>query len=258
MLAKRIIPCLDIKNGNVVKGIKFRNHKIICEDIFTLVKRYMSENADELVFYDITAYTENKVASKNLIYKIAEILNLPFCVAGGIKSVTDANIILSNGADKISINSPAIDDPCLISRLADKFGSQCVVVGIDSIFDAKKKKYFVFKYTGDSKKIVNTNLYTLDWVKKVQKLGAGEIVLNVINFDGLNQGYDIKQLNKIRKICKIPLIASSGAGTYKHFYDVFNESNVDGALAASVFHNKKIHINKLKKFLFKKGIEVRL
>ncbi|WP_343190017.1 imidazole glycerol phosphate synthase subunit HisF [Buchnera aphidicola] len=258
MLAKRIIPCLDIKNNKIVKGIKFKNHKIISENILSIVNRYMLEGADELVFYDILAYTENKLANKNLVYKISRILNIPFCVAGGIRSVEDANKILSNGADKISINSPAIDNPNLISLLANKFGKQCVVVGIDSFFNKKLNKYFVFKYTGDSKKIVNTNLYTYDWVKKVQELGAGEIVLNVINFDGLNLGYDIKQLKKIRKICRVPLIASSGAGSYKHFYDVFKNANVDGALAASVFHNKKIHIKKLKNFLFKKGIEVRL
>ncbi|WP_343188287.1 imidazole glycerol phosphate synthase subunit HisF [Buchnera aphidicola (Ceratoglyphina bambusae)] len=258
MLAKRIIPCLDIKNNKVVKGKKFRNHKIISEDILSLVSRYVKEGADELVFYDITAYTSNKLVNKNWIYKISKILDIPFCVAGGIKSIEDAKKILSNGADKISINSSAIDNPKLISKLADKFGKQCIVVGIDSMFDRISKKYFVFKYTGDSSKTIKTNIYTLDWVKKVQKLGAGEIVLNVINFDGLNSGYDINQLKSIKKICKVPLIASSGAGCYSHFYKVFLKSNVDGALAASVFHSKRINIKKLKNYLFEKGIEVRL
>ncbi|WP_343184111.1 imidazole glycerol phosphate synthase subunit HisF [Buchnera aphidicola (Ceratovacuna keduensis)] len=258
MLAKRIIPCLDIKDGKVVKGIKFKNHRTISKNIFSMVKNYVKEGADELVFYDISAYTQNKIVNKNLIYKISKIINIPFCVSGGIRTVKDASEILLSGADKISINSPAIDNPFLISKLADRFGKQCVVVGIDSFFNSKLNKYFVFKYTGDNKKTVNTNLSTLYWVKKVQKLGAGEIVLNVMNFDGLKLGYDIKQLKKIRKICKVPLIASSGAGSMNHFYEVFYKTNVDGALAASVFHDNKINIKKLKIFLFKKGIEVRL
>ncbi|BGI51320.1 MAG: imidazole glycerol phosphate synthase subunit HisF [Buchnera aphidicola (Ceratovacuna japonica)] len=258
MLAKRIIPCLDIKDNKLVKGIKFRNHRTISKDMFSIIKNYVLDKADELVFYDITAYTKNRLVNEKLVQKISEIIDIPFCVSGGIKTMEDANKILMSGADKISINSPAIDDPNLISKLANRFGSQCVVVGIDSFFDSSIKKYVVFKYTGDSKKTVRTNLYTLDWINQIQDLGAGEIVLNVINFDGLCLGYDIRQLKKIRKICKIPLIASSGAGSFNHFYKVFKEADVNGALAASVFHDNKINIKSLKKFLFNKGIEVRL
>ncbi|WP_343154854.1 imidazole glycerol phosphate synthase subunit HisF [Buchnera aphidicola (Pseudoregma panicola)] len=258
MLAKRIIPCLDIKDGNIVKGIKFKNHRIISKNIFSMIKNYIEDGADELVFYDISAYVKNKLVNEKLIYKISKIIDIPFCVSGGIKTIEDAKKILFSGADKISINSPAIDNPNLISKLANRFGRQCIVIGIDSFFDSILNKYFVFKYTGDSKKIVKTNLSTLDWVKRVQELGAGEIVLNVINFDGLKSGYDIIQLKKIRKICKIPLVASSGAGSINHFYEVFHKSDVDGALAASVFHDNKISIKELKQFLFKKGIEIRL
>ncbi|CAL4042337.1 imidazole glycerol phosphate synthase subunit HisF [Buchnera aphidicola] len=256
MLAKRIIPCLDVKDGLVVKGIQFRNHKTI-GNIISLAKYYVKEGADELVFYDITASPKNRLVDKRWIEKIAEVIDIPFCVAGGINSVSDAVDILKFGADKVSINSPAIKDPSLITRIADRFGVQCVVIGIDSWFDSVKNNYQVYQYTGDSHKTISTNLETINWIKRVQTLGAGEIVLNMMNQDGMLCGYDLFLLKKARKICKVPLIASGGAGKLEHFYDVFNHTDVDGALAASVFHNKSIKIRALKKFLLNKGIEIR-
>ncbi|CAL4319085.1 Imidazole glycerol phosphate synthase subunit HisF [Buchnera aphidicola (Eriosoma grossulariae)] len=256
MLAKRIIPCLDVKDGIVVKGIQFKNHEII-GSILPLVKRYLTEGADELVFYDIAASVKNELVDKQWISDIAEFIDIPFCVSGGIKTIDDVKMILSFGADKISINSPALSDPNLISRIADKFGVQCLVVGIDSWFDKYDNTYKVYQYTGDSKKILKTSWNTMEWVTQVQKLGAGEIVLNVMNHDGLCSGYDLLQLKKIRKICKIPLIASGGAGSMSDFYDVFHTAGVDGALAATVFHKEIINIKKLKSFLINNGLEIR-
>ncbi|WP_075431718.1 imidazole glycerol phosphate synthase subunit HisF [Buchnera aphidicola] len=256
MLAKRIIACLDIKDGYVVKGIQFKKH-IIIGDIVQLAKFYSNEGIDELVLYDITASSQNRIVNKDWISRIAEVINIPFSVAGGINTIEEAAKILRLGADKISINSPALLDPFLISRLADRFGSQCVVVGVDSWFNKRKKKYEVFQYTGDSKKIFQTCWDTFDWIKKIQLLGAGEIVLNTMNTDGMQKGYDISQLSKVRKICKVPLIASGGAGDVRDFLFVFQKANVDGALAASVFHNKIISINILKDFLMHHGVEIR-
>jgi len=256
MLAKRIIPCLDVKNGVVVKGIQFRDHKKV-GNIIQLAEYYAREGADELVFYDITASPASKLVDKNWIEQIATVIDIPFCVAGGINSIRDVEDVLKFGADKISINSPAIKDPSLISRIADRFGVQCVVIGIDSCFDSIKKCYQVYQYTGDESKIYKTNLETTDWIKKVQKLGAGEIVLNMMNQDGMNCGYDVFFLKKARKICHVPLIASGGAGKIEHFYDVFHHADVDGALAASVFHKKIIKIRELKNFLLNQGIMIR-
>ncbi|WP_422667563.1 imidazole glycerol phosphate synthase subunit HisF [Buchnera aphidicola] len=256
MLAKRIIACLDVKNDMVVKGIQFKNHMVV-GDILSLATKYTEEGIDELVFYDITASTNNKLVNRNWIKKISEVINIPFCVAGGIKSVKDAQDVLSCGADKISINSSALINPDLITQIADRFGTQCVVVGIDSWFDKIKKCYMVHQYTGDIKKSYQTNWKTIDWIKKIQNNGAGEIVLNMMNQDGLQNGYDVIQLQEMRKVCKVPLIASGGAGTVEHFYDALYYANTDGVLAASVFHKNIIDIKYLKAFLIKKGIEVR-
>ncbi|XRX42538.1 MAG: imidazole glycerol phosphate synthase subunit HisF [Buchnera aphidicola (Eriosoma harunire)] len=256
MLAKRIIPCLDVRDGIVVKGVQFKNHKII-GSILPLITRYIKEGADELVFYDISASPNNELVNYEWISEIAEIIDIPFCVAGGIKTILDVKKILSYGADKISINSPALADPSLISRIADQFGTQCLVVGIDSWFDEKDENYKVYQYTGDNKRTLQTQWITEDWVEKVQILGAGEIVLNVMNHDGVCNGYDLLQLSSIRKICKVPLIASGGAGGMSDFYDVFNISQVEGALAATVFHNQIINIKDLKCFLINKGLEIR-
>ncbi|MFZ7200940.1 imidazole glycerol phosphate synthase subunit HisF [Avibacterium avium] len=256
MLAKRIIPCLDVRDGQVVKGVQFRNHEII-GDIVPLAKRYAEEGADELVFYDITASSDGRTVDKSWVERVAKEINIPFCVAGGIKTIADAEQIFTFGADKISINSPALADPDLISRLADRFGVQAIVVGIDTWYDAEQNKYWVNQYTGDEKRTRQTNWQTLDWVQEVQKRGAGEIVLNMMNQDGVRQGYDLVQLKKVREVCNVPLIASGGAGEMVHFRDAFIEANVDGALAASVFHKRIIDIGELKRYLRNENIEVR-
>ncbi|MBE8597676.1 imidazole glycerol phosphate synthase subunit HisF [Xenorhabdus sp. BG5] len=256
MLAKRIIPCLDVRDGQVVKGVQFRNHEII-GDIVPLAQRYAQEGADELVFYDITASSDGRVVDKSWVAKIAEVIDIPFCVAGGIKSVEEAGQILAFGADKISINSPALADPSLINRLADRYGVQCVVVGIDTWFDEKTNSYQVYQFTGDEKRTTATRWQTLDWIKEVQQRGAGEIVLNMMNQDGVRNGYELTQLKLVRDVCSVPLIASGGAGAPEHFRDAFQLANVDGALAASVFHKQIININELKQYLATQGIEVR-
>ncbi len=257
MLAKRIIPCLDVKDGMVVKGVQFRNHEII-GDIVPLAKRYAVEGADELVFYDITASSDGRVVDKSWVSRIAEVIDIPFCVAGGIKSEQDAKEILMMGADKISINSPALRDPTLIARLADYFGQQCIVVGIDSFFDKESKQYQVYQFTGDEKRTQKTNWTTFEWIKEVQRYGAGEIVLNCMNQDGVRQGYDIEQLKQARAVCNVPLIASGGAGKIEHFKDVFQQADVDGGLAASVFHKGIIPISELKQYLSTQNVEIRL
>jgi cyclase len=256
MLARRIIPCLDVRDGKVVKGVQFRNHEII-GDIVPLAQKYAEAGADELVFYDITASADGRVVDKSWVSRIAEVIDIPFCVAGGIKSESDAKEILMMGADKISINSPALRDPTLISRLADHFGQQCVVVGIDSFYDKDTGTYQVYQFTGDEKRTQKTGWTTFDWIEKVVSLGAGEIVLNCMNQDGVRQGYDIDQLKQARAVCNVPLIASGGAGTMKHFSNVYQQADVDGALAASVFHKGIIPISELKTYLKSQNIEVR-
>ena len=257
MLAKRIIPCLDVRDGKVVKGVQFRNHEII-GDIVPLAQQYAQAGADELVFYDITASSDQRVVDKSWVSRIAEVIDIPFCVAGGIKSEQDAQEILMMGADKISINSPALRDPDLISRLADVFGQQCIVVGIDSFYNQDENQYQVYQFTGDEARTQKTRWTTFDWIKEVQQRGAGEIVLNCMNQDGVRQGYDIEQLKLARAACNVPLIASGGAGEIAHFSDVFQQADVDGALAASVFHKGIIAIKTLKNYLHQQNIEIRL
>jgi cyclase len=254
MLSRRIIPCLDVKDSQVVKGVKFKNHEVI-GDVVELAKRYSDEGADELVFYDITASAEKRSVDTDWVEKVASVINIPFCVAGGIRSVEDARAVLNSGADKISINSPALERPMLISEIADVFGIQCVVVGVDSM--EKEGEYYVYKYTGSEATSTEAGYKTSDWIKKAQKLGAGEIVLNCMNSDGTRDGYDLKQLSRMREIISVPLIASGGAGKITDFESVFRESNVDGALAASVFHKKIIEIAELKTSLSASGLVVR-
>lgn len=256
MLARRIIPCLDVRDGKVVKGVQFRNHEII-GDIVPLAKAYAEQGADELVFYDITASSDGRVVDKSWVRRIAEVIDIPFCVAGGIKSVADAGLILEMGADKISVNSPALARPELISELEHSFGQQCVVIGIDSFFDKETGQYQVYQFTGDESRTQKTRWQTLDWLKRVQELGGGEIVLNCMNQDGVRQGYDLTQLQLMRNACKVPLIASGGAGAMQHFADVFEQADVDGALAASVFHKGIIPIQELKAFLLERKLEIR-
>lgn len=257
MLSKRIIPCLDVKNGQVVKGVKFKGHEVVGE-ILDLAKAYSDAGADELVFYEISASVEKRLLDLTWVETIAKNIDIPFCVAGGIKSVSDAARVLKQGADKISINSPAIARPELIKELHDEFGKQCVVVGIDSFYDEKTNEYLVYQLTGDPNATSRTRYKTLDWVKKVQELGAGEIVLNCMNQDGVRNGYDIEQLNKVRNICSLPIIASGGAGSMADFKNVFEQASVDGALAASVFHKDIIKIPELKQYLAQNKIATRL
>ena len=220
-----------------------------------MADRYCKQGADELVFYDITASPDGRTVNRSWVSRVASILDIPFCVAGGIKTVADAEDILNRGADKISINSPALTNPDLISKLAYRFGTQCVVIGIDSF--AENGGWHVYKNTGDADKILSTDRNTADWVGEVQERGAGEIVLNCMNQDGVKNGYDCRQLLEIRKSCHVPLIASGGAGKPEHFKEVFDNALVDGALAASVFHDADIYIPELKRLLQNTGIEMR-
>ena len=238
----------------VVKGVQFRNHRVM-GDILELAARYRAEGADELVFYDITASPDGRSVDRSWVNRVAGVLDIPFCVAGGIKSISDAEEVLNLGADKISINSPALAEPDLIGLLARRFGSQCVVVGIDSM--ERDGAYEVYQYTGDPDRSRGTARATSTWVAEVQDRGAGEIVLNCMNQDGVRQGYDIVQLEKIRAVCDVPLIASGGAGEMAHFKEVFAAASVDGALAATVFHSGSIPIPQLKRYLRDAGIPIR-
>lgn len=255
MLARRIIPCLDVRDGRVVKGVQFRNHEDV-GDILDLALRYRDEGADELVFYDITASVDDRTVSPDWVSAVSKALDIPFCVAGGIKSVEAAGARLAAGADKISVNSPALARPDLINELHDAYGRQCIVVGIDTFEDGGT--YRVKSHTGDPDKTRETGRDTLAWVQEAVERGAGEIVLNCMNQDGVRKGYDIKQLSAVRAVCSVPLIASGGAGSTEHFEDVFKRASVDGALAASVFHKSIIAIPDLKSDLAKRGIEIRI
>jgi len=234
--------------------VRFRDH-VVVGDIIELATRYRDEGADELVFYDITASPHGRTVDRSWITRIAKILDIPFCVAGGIRSVAEAEQVLGEGAEKISINSPALSDPDLINRLSARFGAQCVVVGIDS--QTIEGDFRVYQFTGDPTRTRDSARNTADWVKEVQVRGAGEIVLNCMASDGVRTGYDLAQLKVIRDICKVPLIASGGAGAPEHFRDVFNDAGVDGALAASVFHSGSIAIPDLKHYLRNEHIEIR-
>ncbi len=238
----------------VVKGVQFRNHRVV-GGILELAERYCAEGADELVFYDITASPDDRSVDRSWVTQVARVLDIPFCVAGGIRSVADAEDVLNKGADKISINSPALAKPALITELAKRFGSQCVVIGIDS--REEHGNYFVYQYTGDPGKTIAAQRLTMDWVTEVQQRGAGEIVLNCMNQDGVRKGYDIEQLAAVRAVCNVPLIASGGAGAKDHFLQVFEQANVDGALAASVFHSAEIPIPDLKDYLAKNQVDIR-
>lgn len=256
MLSRRIIPCLDVRDGKVVKGVRFRDH-VVMGDIVELALRYRDEGADELVFYDITASPEARGVDRGWVERVARVIDIPFCVAGGIRHVEQAREVLYAGADKISVNSPALERPELIDELAAAFGVQCVVVGIDSLRDADGE-WRVRQYTGDPDKTQALPRRTLDWMGEVQQRGAGEIVLNCMGSDGVREGYDLEQLVAARALCRVPLIASGGAGEPGHFLDVFENADVDGALAASVFHSGSISIPALKQFLRERSVDVRL
>ena len=235
--------------------MRFRDHRVV-GDIMELAARYRDEGADELVFYDITASPERRSVDRGWVGRVAQVLDIPFCVAGGIRSVADAEEVLNAGAEKISINSPALADPDLIEALSGRFGSQCVVVGIDS--QLTSDGYRAYQFTGDPERTRESGRDVLNWVREVQDRGAGEIVLNCMGSDGVRRGYDIEQLHTVREICHVPLVASGGAGTMEHFTAVFRHAGVDAALAASVFHTGTIAIPDLKRALRAEGIEMRL
>ncbi len=249
MLAKRIIPCLDVRNGRTVKGQKFTDIKDV-EDPAVLAKRYALEGADELVFYDITASNEKRQISLEFVEKVAREIDIPFSVGGGVKTIEDFVMILHKGADKVSVNSAAVHNPNLIKEAAARFGSQCVVLSID----AKKvgERYLVYTEGGRNQ----TDLDAVSWAEKGVALGAGEIVINAMDADGMKQGYDIELLKHLKNTLSVPIIASGGAGEVSHFIDA--APYADGLLAASVFHFGEIAIETLKQTLHEHNIPVRL
>ncbi len=243
-----------MRDGRVVKGVRFRDHRDV-GDILALAGRYRDDGADELVFYDIGASPDGRTVDRGWVERVARLLDIPFCVAGGIRSVADAEAVLAAGADKVSVNSPALAEPGLIDALARRFGSQCVVVGIDS--ETAGGDYRVQQYTGDPRRSRDADRRTLDWIREAVERGAGEIVLNCMASDGVRRGYDLVQLRAARDACSVPLVASGGAGAAAHFAAVFRDAHVDAALAASVFHSGQIAIPALKAGLAAEGIEVR-
>ena len=253
MPARRIIPCLDVKDGRVVKGVQFRDHRD-AGDIVDQAMRYRDEGADELVFYDITASAEGRTIDIGWVERIARIIDIPFAVAGGVRNRDQAAACLDAGADKVSINSPAIERPELIDELARDFGSQCVVLGVDSYFDGMS--YRVKQYTGSPEATRDSGLETLEWVREASNRGAGEIVLNCMANDGVRSGYDIGHTKAVVDRVSVPVIASGGAGAPEHFRNAF-DAGASGALAATVFHDRLIAIPDLKEFLATCGIEVR-
>ncbi len=253
MPAARIIPCLDVRDGRVVKGVQFRDHRDV-GDIVEHALRYRDEGADELVFYDITASAEGRSLDTAWVRRIAAVIDIPFAVAGGIRSRDEAAACLEAGADKVSINSPAIADPFLIERLARDFGSQCVVLGVDSCEEAGD--YRVKQFTGSVAATRDAGLRTLDWVREATARGAGEIVLNCMRNDGVRTGYDLSHTKAVIDAVSVPVIASGGAGSSEHFREAF-AIGCSGALAASVFHDRLILIPDLKEYLATCGIETR-
>lgn len=251
MITKRIIPCLDIKDGRTVKGINFENIKDAGDPV-ELAIEYAKQGADELVFLDITATNEKRKTLSELVTRIAKHINIPFTVGGGISSVEDVSILLNSGADKISVNTSAVKNPQLIKELANQFGSQCVVLAIDTKFE--NNDWYVYLNGGR----VKTDLKTMDWAKEAVALGAGEILLTSMNNDGTKDGFAIDITKQISEAVNVPVIASGGAGNMQHFEYVFKNGKADAALAASVFHYKEIAIPELKKYLKENKIEIRL
>jgi cyclase len=251
MLAKRIIPCLDIKNGRTVKGVNFENIRDAGCPI-ELAEFYAQAGADELVFLDITATVDKRKTLTNLVGKVAQKINIPFTVGGGISSIDDVSVLLNAGADKISVNSAAFKNPELITQLANTFGSQCVVVAIDTKFE--EDNWWVYLNGGRLK----TNTTALDWAKQAVNLGAGEILLTSMNNDGKKNGFALDITHQISTNVNVPIIASGGAGAKEHFLDAFVHGKADAALAASVFHYKEIDLKELKQYLHNHNIEIRL
>ncbi len=254
MPAARIIPCLDVRDGQVVKGVRFRNHRDV-GDIVEHALRYRDEGADELVFYDITASADGRTLDLDWVRRIARVIDIPFSVAGGIRSRAQAGACLDAGADKVSLNSPALERPELIDELVRDFGSQCVVLGVDSL-QAADGRYVVKQYTGRPEATRAAGRETLHWVREATERGAGEIVLNCMSQDGVRSGYDLDHTAQVIAAVHVPVIASGGAGAPEHFRDAFR-AGVSGALAATVFHDRLVAIPDLKEFLASCGIEVR-
>ncbi len=265
-LTKRIIPCLDVANGRVVKGLHFSSIKDAGDPV-QLAEKYSNEGADELIFLDITASQEQRETMKTLVSKVATVINIPFTVGGGVKTLQHARDILLSGADKVAINTGAVKNPEVITELMDLFGRQCVVIAIDAkrnynvkngknIFSEENQKFWfeVFIYGGKKE----TGLDAIDWAKKVEKLGAGEILLTSIDKDGTKKGYDVLLTKEIVNSIRIPVIASGGCGMPEHMLEIFKKSNVDAALAASIFHYENQSVDRVKEFLKERGIAVRL
>ena len=250
MLKKRIIPCLDIKDGKTVKGIQFEDLRIAGDPV-ELAKKYVKDGADELVFLDITATLEGRKTLIELVEKLSLEINIPFTIGGGITSVQDVEALLKAGADKVSINSAAVRRPELVREIAQQFGNQCVVAAIDT--KQLEGEDFVFINGGK----IKTELKTLDWVKTVADLGAGEILLTSMDFDGTKNGFDIRMLQNVSDVCQLPMIASGGAGKMEDFTEVFTKTKVTGALAASIFHFNEIKISDLKENLKQNKIYIR-
>ena len=253
MPARRIIPCLDVKDGRVVKGVQFRDHRDV-GDIVEHALRYREEGADELVFYEISASAEGRTLDLAWVERIARVIDIPFAVAGGVRTRDQAAACLDAGADKVSVNSPALERPELIDELARDFGSQCVVLGVDSC--QQDGDYWVKQYSGKPEAMRDIGRRTLDWIREATDRGAGEIVLNCMRSDGMRSGYDVTHTRSVIEAVTVPVIASGGAGTPDHFREAF-EAGASGALAATVFHDRLIAIPELKEFLAQCGIEMR-
>jgi len=251
MVTKRIIPCLDVKDGRVVKGVNFVNLRDAGDPV-EIAKFYNTQGADELVFLDITATHEERRTIIDIVEKTASEVFMPFTVGGGIRTVDDFREILRAGADKVSVNSAAVYDKTLITRAADKFGSQCVVVAID----AKREGDKFIVYTAGGRK--NTGIDALEWAAECEKLGAGEILLTSMDADGTKNGFDIELTKRVTELVNIPVIASGGGGAKEHFYDVFDKAGADAALAATLFHYRELTVREVKEYLDDKGVEVRL
>ena len=253
MFTKRIIPCLDVHNGRVVKGVNFVNLRDAGDPV-EIAAAYDKAGADEIVFLDITASSDARKTVVDMVRRVAENVFIPFTVGGGIRTVEDFKVLLREGADKISINSSAINRPELINEAADKFGSQCVVVAIDARRRADGSGWNIYKNGGR----VDVGIDAVEWAEKVCRMGAGEILLTSMDCDGTKAGYDIKLTRSIAEAVSVPVIASGGAGTKEHFYEALTEGKADAALAASLFHYKELEIRELKEYLKEKGLSVRL
>ena len=253
MFTKRIIPCLDVNNNRVVKGINFLNLRDAGDHV-EVAKAEDKAGADEIVFLDITASSDARNTVVDMVRRVAENVFIPFTVGGGIRTIEDFKAILREGADKISINSAAINNPNLVAQAADKFGSQCVVVAIDAKRRPDGSGWNIYKNGGR----IDMGIDAVEWARKVNDLGAGEILLTSMDCDGTKEGYDIELTKAISSQVNIPVIASGGAGTMEHFYDALTEGKADAALAASLFHYKELEINELKKYLKSRGVSVRL